>query len=178
MSYGGKVGKKSVRENKSIFQLAREEAEMTRAQASEAMEFVSESRIEKYESGRSPVQPDEVLAMEKAYKKPGLCNYYCSNECPIGREYVPEVKVKDLAQIVLKMLATMNSLNNAKERLIEITADGQISEDELQDFAKIEEGIQEISMAADSLTLWVESMIASGKIDREKLEAARSSLHC
>ena len=98
------MGKKSVKEDKSIYQLAREEADMTRAEASEAMDFVSESRIEKYESGRSPVQPEEVLAMARAYKKPGLCNYYCSHECPIGQEYVPEVEVKELAQIVLKTL--------------------------------------------------------------------------
>jgi hypothetical protein len=52
---------------------------------------------------------------------------YCSHECPIGQEYVPEVKVKELSQIVLQMLATMNSLEKAKDRFIEITADGEIS---------------------------------------------------
>ncbi len=104
------MGRKSTRENKSIYQLAREEAGMTREEASESMKFVTDSRIEKYESGKSPVQPDEVLAMAKAYKKPALCNYYCSHECPIGQEYVPEVKTAELAQIVLKMLASMNLL--------------------------------------------------------------------
>lgn len=62
---------------------------------------------------------------------------YCSYECPIGQEYVPEVKVKELSQIVLQVLATMNSLEKAKDRFIEITADGEISEDEFADFAKI-----------------------------------------
>lgn len=149
---------------------------MTREEASEAMGFVSDSRIEKFETGKSPIQPEEVLAMAKAYKKPSLCNYYCSHECPIGQEYVPEVKVKELSQIVLQMLATMNSLEKAKDRFIEITADGEISEDELADFAKIEQGVEQISMAADSLVLWVNNTIASGKIDEEKLEAARRTL--
>ena len=149
---------------------------MTREEASEAMGFVSDSRIEKFETGKSPVQPEEILAMAKAYKKPSLCNYYCSHECPIGQEYVPEVKVKELSQIVLQMLATMNSLEKAKDRFIEITADGEISEDELADFAKIEQGVEQISMAADSLVLWVNNTIASGKIDEEKLEAARRTL--
>ena len=89
------LGKKSTRDNKSIYQISREEAGMTREEASEVMQFVSDSRIEKYETGKSPVQPQEVMAMAKAYKKPSLCNYYCSHECPIGQEYVPEVKVKD-----------------------------------------------------------------------------------
>lgn len=170
------MGKKSIKENKSIYQLTREEAGLTREKASEAMGFVSESRIEKFESGKSPVQPEEVLAMEKAYKKPGLCNYYCSHECPIGQEYVPEIKMNDLAQIVLKTLASMNSLEKAKNRLIEITSDGEITDDELADFTKIQEGIEEISIAADSLSLWVSSMAASGKINEQKLTEIRKTL--
>lgn len=168
--------KKSIKDNKSIYRSLREEAGLTREEASEAMGFVSDSRIEKYESGKSPVQPEEVLAMAKAYNQPGFCNYYCSHECPIGQEYVPEVKVKDLVQIVLQTLATMNSLEKAKDRFIEITGDGQITEDELNDFVRIEDGIKNIGLAADSLSLWVENTITTGKIDREKLEEERRAL--
>ncbi len=170
------MGRKSTRENKSIYQLAREEAGMTREEASESMKFVTDSRIEKYESGKSPVQPDEVLAMAKAYKKPALCNYYCSHECPIGQEYVPEVKTSELAQIVLKMLASMNLLEKSKERFIEITSDGEISNDELEDFVRIEAGIEEISIAADAFSLWIEDMMISGKIDADKLDKARKHI--
>lgn len=170
------MGKRSIKENKNIYQQLREEAGLTREEAADALGFISESRIEKFESGKSPVHPEEVLAMARAYRKPALCNYYCSHECPIGQEYIPEVKVKDLAQIVLQTLSTMNSLDKAKNRFIEITADGQISEDEFTDFVRIENGIKEIGLAADSLTLWMENMIASGKIDREKLEKARKTL--
>ncbi|MGI6211333.1 MAG: helix-turn-helix domain-containing protein [Anaerovoracaceae bacterium] len=170
------MGKRSTKENKSIYQISREEAGMTREEAGEAIGFVSDSRIEKFESGKSPVRPEEVLAMAKAYKKPALCNYYCSHECPIGQEFVPEVRVKDLAQIVLQMLATMNSLEKARDRLIEITADGEISDEELNDFARIEKGISEIGIAADSLELWVNNMIASGKINEKKLDEARSRI--
>lgn len=170
------MGKRSIKENKNIYQQLREETGLTREEAADALGFISESRIEKFESGKSPVHPEEVLAMARAYRKPALCNYYCSHECPIGQEYIPEVKVKDLAQIVLQTLSTMNSLDKAKNRFIEITADGQISEDEFTDFVRIENGIKEIGLAADSLTLWMENMIASGKIDREKLEKARKTL--
>ena len=45
------MGKKSIKENKNIYFQSREEAGLTRAQASEAMEYVSESRIEKIENG-------------------------------------------------------------------------------------------------------------------------------
>ncbi|MCI1381379.1 MAG: helix-turn-helix transcriptional regulator, partial [Lachnospiraceae bacterium] len=170
------MGKRSTKENKSIYQRCREEAGMTREEASEAIGFISDSRIEKYESGKSPVQPEEVLAMSRAYKKPALCNYYCSHECPIGKEYVPEVKDEELAQIVLQTLATMNALERARDRFIEITSDGQISEDEIADFVRIENGIREIGRAADSLSLWMDNTIAAGKIDRDMLEKARREL--
>ena len=36
---------------------------------------------------------------------------YCANQCPIGQQYVPEIKVKDLSQIILEMLASLNSMS-------------------------------------------------------------------
>lgn len=43
------MGKQSTRENKTIYQLCREEKELTREKASELMAGVSSSRIEKIE---------------------------------------------------------------------------------------------------------------------------------
>ena len=103
--------------------------------------------------------------MADCYKNPTLCNYYCSHECPIGQEYVPEVKLKDLSQITLEMLASLNSLEKEKNRLIEITVDGIISEDEKEDFERIQHQLAQISMAVDSLQLWVQKAILDGIID-------------
>ena len=102
--------------------------------------------------------------MADCYKNPSLCNYYCSHECPIGQEYVPEVKSKELSQITLEMLASLNSLEKEKNRLIEITVDGVISDDEMNDFKRIQEQLSQISMAIDSLQLWVQKAILDGKI--------------
>lgn len=150
------MGRKSVKENKNIYQQYREDAELTREKASEAMEIVSAARIEKIESEKSLPYPEEILAMAKCYKAPDLCNYYCSVECPIGRKYVPQVQSKDLTQIVLEVLATLNNLDRDKERLIEISSDGKISADEETDFNFIKEQLERISMSVDSLRLWIE----------------------
>lgn len=159
------MGRKSTKQNKNIYQVSREEAGYTREGAAELLEFMSSDRIEKIENERSLPHPDEILAMADCYKNPSLCNYYCSHECPIGQEYVPEVKIKELSQITLEMLASLNSLDKEKNRLIEITVDGQISEDEIRDFEKIQEQLSQISMAIDSLQLWVQKAIADGRID-------------
>ena len=159
------MGRKSTKLNKNIYQTSREEAGYTRDGAAELLKFISADRIEKIENERSLPHPDEILAMANGYKNPSLCNYYCSHECPIGQEYVPEVQSKELSQITLEMLASLNSLDKQKNRLIEITVDGQISADERKDFEKIREQLTQISMAIDSLQLWVQKAIADGRID-------------
>lgn len=161
------MGRKSTRENKNIYQTSREAVELTREAAAEQLQFISSDRIEKIENEKSLPHPDEILAMADCYKNPALCNYYCSHECPIGQEYVPEVKSKELSQITLEMLASLNSLDKQKARLVEITVDGIISEDEMEDFKKIQEQLEYISMAIDSLQLWVQKAIMDGKIAEE-----------
>jgi len=165
------MGKKSTKENKNIYHISREEADLSRAKASEEMGFVSPERIEKIESDKSLPHPDEVLAMSKCYKKAQLCNYYCSHDCPIGIETVPEIQLKDLSQIVLEMLATLNSIEKDRERFIEISADGEISESEYEDFLNIQDKLNKISLTADSLKLWVKNTIAEGKIDESKFNS-------
>ena len=165
------MGRASTKSNKNRYQLVREELGLSREKASELLEAVTPERIEKIENERSLPHPDEVLTMAEKYKQPGLCNYYCANQCPIGQEYVPEVKIKDLSQIVLEMLASLNSMNRRKDRLIEITADGVISDDELEDFIRIREELERISIAVETLQLWSERMLATGAINAEQYEA-------
>ncbi len=158
----------STKENKNIYQTTREGLALTRESASEVLESITPERIEKIENERSLPHPDEVLVMAEKYKKPDLCNHYCAKQCPIGQQYVPEVKVKDLSQIVLEMLASLNSMSKQKERLIEITVDGKITGDELEDFIGIQEELERISIAVETLQLWAERMLATGSIDMEQ----------
>lgn len=164
------MGRKSTKENKNIYQTSREAMNYTREAASEKLGFISSDRIEKIEYEKSLPHPEEVLAMADCYKNPFLCNYFCSHECPIGKEYVPEVKAKELSQITLEMLATLNKLSRTKERLIEITVDGELTEDEVPDFLQIKSELEKMALAIDSLNLWVEQTIASGKIDKTLLQ--------
>ena len=163
----------STKENKNVYHQARENMGLTRDKASELLEWISADRIEKIENERSMPNPDEVLTMADKYKRPSLCNHYCSNQCPIGQQYVPEIKIKDLSQIVLETIASLNSMQRQKERLIEITADGVIDNDELDDFIFIQEELERISITVETLQLWAERMLATGAIDAEKYNARK-----
>ena len=165
------MARKSTKENKNIYQRTREDLGLTREDASELLGTMSPERIEKIENERSMPHPDEVLLMSDQYKQPDLCNYYCANQCPIGAQYVPEIKIKDLSQIVLETIASLNAMQKKKDRLIEITVDGQITDDELADFVHIQQELEKISVAVETLQLWCERMLDTGAIDREQYEA-------
>ena len=143
----------------------REKLDLTREKASELMEFISPAKLEKIENGKVAVQPEDVIAMAQCYKAPELCNYYCSQECPIGQQYVPEIKVKDLAQIAIETLNSLNRISKEKDRLLEIVEDGQITPDEYKDFFEIKKTLEKIALSVDSLQLWVDKSIADGHME-------------
>ena len=168
------MGRASVKENKNRYQLAREELGLSREKASDLLGTIPSERIEKIENEKSLPHPDEVLVMSQKYKKPSLCNYFCSNDCPIGREYVPEVQIKELSAIVIELLASLNSVNKTRDRLIEIAADGVISDDEIDDFIQIQNELERISITVETLQLWSEKMLANGIIDADQYYARKN----
>lgn len=159
------MGRKSNKEDKSVYQEYREKLDLTREKASELMEFISPAKLEKIENGKVSVQPEDVIAMAQCYKAPELCNYYCSQECPIGQQYVPEIKVKDLAQIAIETLNSLNRMSKEKDRLLEIVEDGQITPDEYKDFFEIKKTLEKIALSVDTLQLWVDKSIADGHME-------------
>ncbi len=156
----------------SIYKSIRKEHGMTRDDVcDESLRLdtpMQPERLERIENGKLEIHPEEVMLLSEIYGEPTLCNHYCSKECPIGQKYVPEIKIKDLTQIVLEMLSSLNSMKKSQERLIEITADGMIQDDEIKDFVFIQKELERISITVETLQLWVEQMIVENKIDKEK----------
>lgn len=161
------MGRKSTKENKSIYQVMREELDLTREKAADMIPGFSPERIEKIENGRIQVQPDDVMLMAEYYKQPSLCNYYCSQECPIGQKHVPKLESKELVQITVETLNALNQLQKDKDRLLEISEDGQIRPDEVEDFIPIMETLDKIMVSVSTLRLWLEEKCAQGKMDKE-----------
>ena len=158
------MGRRSTKENKSIWQTTREELGLTREKAGELVPGFSPERIEKIENGRIQIQPEDAMMLAESYKAPGLCNYYCVNECPIGRVSAPRTESKELAQIAVETLNAVNKLIRNRDRLLEIVEDGQVQPDELADFREIKATLDKISLSVANLQLWVNEQIAAGKI--------------
>lgn len=161
------MGKKSIKQNKNIYQITREELNYTRDKASEIIKYISSDRIEKIESEKTTPHPDEILIMAKKYKKPELCNYYCSHECDIGKFKVPTLEMKDISQITLDVISSLNALYKQKDKFIDIVVDGQISEDEYNDFKDIYHKLDLLSLSIDTLKLWIEKKMLEGNINED-----------
>lgn len=161
------MGRSSTKENKNIYQLRREELGLTREEASELCQGISPERIEKIENDKCKVFPEDVMIMAEGYKYPELCNLYCSKECAIGKNYISEIKIKDLSQIVLKAISSINTIEKQKDNLINICEDGVISDEEIKDFVRIENDLEKLSNTVDALKLWTRKMISEGNINEE-----------
>lgn len=162
------MGKASIKKNKSIYQITREELGLSRAEATEyipgnsdfpGMSGVPEYKLVKIENGTVTVQPEDVVAMAKRYNKPELRNYYCCNECAIGKIDAPEVTFcGGVHEILVNMAVVLRKVNHNKIRLMEILEDGKLSDDEVEDFDKIYEELEQVSMTVEALQLWCEKM--------------------
>ena len=170
------MGRQSVRENKNIYQLAREERGLTREKAAELMPGLSSARIEKIEYGVQEPAPYDIVQMADCYRRPDLCNYYCSHKCAIGERYVPEVEIGDLSAIILETIAGLNEIDSLTNRLIQIGRDGKITDDEIKDFALISSRLDAVSLAVDSLNLWVDKTAGEQKLNLELLKKEKARL--
>lgn len=115
---------------------------------------IDRGRLYRIESGLTNPYPEEVVLMADLYNAPELRNYYCTSNCPLGRE-MPRVYVQDLDRITVRVLNTFRKVNETRELLLDITADGVISEDEQKDMQKILSTLEELEQVAQSLKLWV-----------------------
>ena len=91
---------------KSMFQEARMKLKLTRNKVTDLSDgFFNESRLEKIETGKLEIHPEEVVKLAEIYKDKELCSTFCATKCPVGiKRGMKVVKEKNLSQIVLEML--------------------------------------------------------------------------
>lgn len=113
-------------------------------------------QMTRYELGMASIPPEVVCLMADLYNSPELRPYYCHHQCPIGKIDITPIYSEQLEGITLNILAEMNMLNKIKDRLIEIAADGMITEDEEEDFNKILENLDGIAQRTQELKVFAE----------------------
>lgn len=126
---------------------------------------IDRGRLYRIESGIANPYPEEIHLMSDLYNAPELENYYCTNMCPLGCE-MPKVSVEDLDRITLKALSSLRNVGKVKDKLLDITEDGIISEDEEADMKEILESLEELEQISHSFRIWAKKNMQREEVER------------
>lgn len=85
--------------------------------------------------------------------------------------------MSELSNIILETIASLNEISPLTGRLIQIARDGKITDDEIKDFAFISKKLDEVSLAINSLNLWVDKTAGENNINMELLKAEKEKLN-
>ena len=98
---------------------------------------------------------DNAVLMADLYNAPELLNYYCLHECPIGKNRPISAEVVSIDRATIKLLRRLQSgvLTDLRDKLLEISEDGVISDDELPILQEIVDNLDGISRAASELKI-------------------------
>jgi hypothetical protein len=69
---------------------------------------------------------------------------------------------------------SLNTVQDQQRRFINIAADGVIDDAEIDDFVDIQNELEKISIAVETLQLWSEQMLANGYINVDKYNARKN----
>ena len=109
--------------------------------------------------------PDDVIQMAEVYGAPELLNYYCTSDCPIGEMlHKEELEHNDINRIYMLLSTSTHGLEQFRESLYKLFADGKITEDEKKDLAALLSACKKVAYSADSLELWA---IKNGLLDKD-----------
>ena len=106
------------------------------------------------ELGLSKVMPvDKAVLMADRYNAPHLLNWYCLHECPIGCRQSISDKVLGIERVTVKLLKSLrvDELTEIKDSLVDIAADGVISEDEKPELKEILAYLDELTKTISEL---------------------------
>ena len=106
--------------------------------------------------------------MEQGYENPTLSNYYCTHECPIGMKYVQKAELKDLPQLTVELLSALNAMEEEQKRLIDISVDGRVNEEERRQFDVILKKLAALDRAIRGMRIWIEHALHVGLMDEAK----------
>lgn len=130
---------------------------------------ISVSSLADYELGNTKVIPvDKVVLMADIYNAPELMAWYCASECLIGKSLeMPSPEIASVERTTMKLLKQLRQgdIEQVKEKLIDITADGIISKDEWADLTEILDYLDGLIRAARELKLIGSKLLNGGTDD-------------
>lgn len=127
---------------------------------------ISPSTLAHYELGVTKVvPPDAVVLMTDLYKAPELKAHYCAIDCPIGKGAPIATKINSIELVTVKMIKAFSreDAEAAKQKLVDIASDGQVSADELPTLEWILSYLDAMAKTVSELRLTCQKVLAGGE---------------
>lgn len=115
---------------------------------------MSVSSVADAELGLTKCMPvDKAVLMADLYNAPHLLNYYCLHECPIGCRHSISDEVVDIDRVTVKLLKRLkvDDLEKVKDRLLDISEDGVIEDEEKPDLASVLTYLEDLAKVISEL---------------------------
>lgn len=126
----------------------------SREGASELL-MISKDSLTNYELSLCKTIPhDVVVRMADVYNAPELLNDYCMSECPIGKITGQSLELKPVERLALQLIKNTNNLDNMRDMLAEITADGVIDVKEKPMLEEILSYFEDLEKSIGEVKLW------------------------
>ena len=144
---------------------AKQDARLCSREGAAELLGVSPSTVADYELGNTKVVPvDKVDQMAELYNCPELRTLYCRTECPIGKRMPLATQTGCLESVALRFLKAFDPdrLDDIRNALIEIAADGKIDESEKPEFQVILKMADDLSLILSEMRLIGEKAMKGG----------------
>ena len=132
---------------------AKNEPLLNNCESAQDIVYIERTKLLAIESGDKIPGPEDVASMAKVYNAPELCNYYCTKQCPLGKNK-PTLIYEDLNEISVHLMTALHKLQSANDTIYRILEDGKINDYEVRDFLNVIDTLKKLSYSADSLELW------------------------
>lgn len=161
------MGKEPLKENTNVYFQARKRAAMSndrlfsRENAAELI-GISPYTLADYELGNTKVVPvDKVMIMADLYNAPELITGYCKFQCPIKGFMPLATEEKKLQGIALRLLKGLNDedVQELKKSMIDIMEDGEVTDDEVEEFKKLLSRLDNLAEIISELKLSGEKIL-------------------
>jgi len=131
----------------NVYQVARKSAGLTQDNAAELL-HISVRSLGAYENGET-IPPDDVVCnMIEVYQARYLGYMHLKQSTEVGRRFLPDLDISDLAKSVLRLQKEVGDLKHINSDMIEIACDGAVEESEKDRWKSITKEINEMAGAA------------------------------
>ena len=130
---------------------------LTRAGAIECLPGVTEDSLKKYELDITRPPNIVVALMADAYNEPELRAWYCSRECPLGKDCreIPEMPPE---RVLIRLQNAKSGVNAVAATLSEILDDGKVDASEAEQLPQLRDDLLEIRRRMDEALAVLEKL--------------------